>query len=69
MLILNYKSKKELKSNIGKTLKYTETSMFGDEYKPKGVVVGSNRLNSTNNEGREFFAEVTLKNNLIEKVN
>ena len=69
MLILNYKSKKELKSNIGKTLKYTETSMFGDEYKPNGVVVGSNRLNSTNNEGREFFAEVTLKNNLIEKVN
>jgi|TARA_B100001094_G_C17900830_1_gene656363 hypothetical protein len=69
MLILNYKSKKELKSNIGKTLKYTETSMFGDEYKPNGVVVGSNRPYSTNNEGREFFAEVTLKNNLIKKVN
>tara|TARA_B110001452_G_scaffold65042_1_gene51814 strand:+ start:293 stop:502 length:210 start_codon:yes stop_codon:yes gene_type:complete len=69
MLILNYKSKKELKSNIGKTLNYTETSMFGDEYKPNGVVVGSNRPYSTNNEGREFFAEVTLKNNLIKKVN
>ena len=69
MLILNYKSKKELKSNIGKSLNYTETSMFGDEYKPNGVVVGSNRPYSTNNEGREFFAEVTLKNNLIKKVN
>ena len=69
MLILNYKSKKELKSNIGKTHNYTETSMFGDEYKPNGVVVGSNRPYSTNNEGREFFAEVTLKNNLIKKVN
>ena len=69
MLILNYKSKKELKSNIGKTLNYTETSMFGDEYKPNGVVVGSNRPYSTNNEGREFCAEVTLKNNLIKKVN
>jgi len=69
MLILNYKSKKELKSNIGKTLNYTETSMFGDEYKPNGVVVGSNRPYSTNNKGREFFAEVTLKNNLIKKVN
>jgi len=69
MLILNYKSKKELKSNVGKTLNYTETSMFGDEYKPNGVVVGSNRPYSTNNEGREFFAEVTLKNNLIKKVN
>jgi hypothetical protein len=69
MLILNYKSKKELKSNIGKTLNYTETSMFGDEYKPNGVVVGSNRPYSTKNEGREFFAEVTLENNLIKKVN
>ena len=69
MLILNYKSKKELKSNIGKTLNYTETSMFSDEYKPNGVVVGSNRPYSTNNEGREFFAEVTLKNNQIKKVN
>ena len=69
MLILNYKSKKELKSNVGKTLNYTETSMFGDEYKPNGVVVGSNRPYSTNNEGREFFAEVTLKKNLIKKVN
>ena len=69
MLILNYKSKKELKSNVGKTLNYTETSMFGDEYKPNGVVVGSNRPYSTNNEGREFFAEETLKNNLIKKVN
>ena len=32
MLIFNYKSKKELKENIGKPLNYTETSMFGPEY-------------------------------------
>ena len=69
MLILNYKSKKELKDQIGRHLDYTETSMFGPEYKPDGVVVGSNRPHITNNEGREFFAEVTLKNNLIKKVN
>ena len=69
MLILNYKSKKELRENIGKFLNYTETSMFGTEYKSDGIVVGSNRPHSTNNEGREFFAEVTLKNNLIKKVN
>ena len=69
MLILNYKSKKELKEQIGRPLDYTETSMFGPEYKPDGVIVGSNRPYSTNNEGREFFAEVTLKNNLIKKVN
>ena len=69
MLILNYKSKKELKEQIGKPLDYTETSVFGAEYKPDGIIVGSNRPHSTNNKGREFFAEVTLKNNLIKKVN
>jgi len=69
MLILNYKSKKELKEQVGRPLDYTETSMFGPEYKPDGVIVGSNRPYTTNNEGREFFAEVTLKNNLIKKVN
>jgi|TARA_B110000914_G_C15404954_1_gene419064 hypothetical protein len=69
MLILNYKSKKELKEQVGKHLDYTETSMFRPEYKPDGVIVGSNRPHTTNNEGREFFAEVTLKNNLIKKVN
>ena len=69
MLILNYKSKKELRENIGKSLNYTETSMFGPEYKSDGNSVGSNRPHSTNNEGKEFFAEVMLKNNLIKKVN
>ena len=69
MLIFNYKYKKELKANIGKTLNYTETSMFGPEYKESGVLVGSNRPHSTENKGREFFAEVIIKNNLIIKVN
>ena len=69
MLILNYKSKKKLKEQVGRPLDYTETSMFGPEYKPDGIVVGSNRPHMTKNEGREFFAEVTLKNNLIKKVN
>ena len=69
MLILNYKSKKELREQAGKRLDYTETSVFGPEYKSDGIIIGSNRPNSTNNKGREFFAEVTLKNNLIKKVN
>ena len=68
MIILYYKSKKELRENIGQSLNYTETSMFGPEYKSDGTVVGSNRPHSTNNEGREFFAEVTLKNHIIQKV-
>ena len=69
MLIFNYRSKKELKANIGEKLNYTETSMFGAEYKSNGILVGSNRPHLTSNSGREFFAEVTLKNNLIVKVN
>jgi len=68
MIIFNYKSKKELKENIGQFLNYTETSMFGPEYKSDGTVVGSNRPYSTDNEGREFFAEVILKNHIIQKV-
>jgi hypothetical protein len=69
MLIFNYSSKKELKANIGKKLNYTETSVFGEQYKSNGVLVGSNRPYLTSNSGREFFAEVTIKNNLIKKVN
>ncbi len=68
MILLNYTSKKELRENIGQSLNYAETSMFGPEYKSDGTVVGSNRPHSTNNEGREFFAEVTLKNHIIQKV-
>ena len=69
MLIFNYKSKKELRENIGNKLNYTETSMFGLEYKKNGVLVGSNRPFNTCNKGKEFFAEVTIKNNIIVKVN
>ena len=69
MLIFNYKSKKQLRENIGNKLNYTETSMFGLEYKKNGVLVGSNRPFNTCNEGKEFFAEVTIKNNIIVKVN
>ena len=34
MLVFNYPSKKVLKENIGKPLRYKETSMFGAEYDP-----------------------------------
>ena len=68
MMILHYTSKKELKENIGKHLKYQETSMFGPEYKSDGTFCGSNRPSITGIKGREFFAEVTMKNDLIEKL-
>ena len=59
-----YKHKKDLKESIGKPLGYEETSMFGSEYKENGTfcVVGpSPRV-------RNWFAEVTIENNLIKKV-
>jgi len=65
MMILNYPSKKNLKENIGKTLNYTETSMFGNEFLNDGSFTGCNRPTITKNKGREFFAEVTMKEGLI----
>jgi hypothetical protein len=67
MLILNYPTKKELKAAIGQPLKYTETSMFGPEYKPDGKLCGCNRPYLTGYK-REFFANVTLVGGKITKV-
>jgi len=68
VIIVNYPSKKVLKENIGQPLNYTETSLFGDEYKSDGQFVGCNRPTITNNGGREFFAKVTMKGDKIEAV-
>ena len=67
MLIFNYDSKRALKECIGQKLRYTETSMFGAEYKPDGVLTGANRPHITG-RGREFFANVTLKDGVIIQV-
>tara|TARA_R110000744_G_scaffold204463_1_gene323252 strand:+ start:823 stop:1062 length:240 start_codon:yes stop_codon:yes gene_type:complete len=66
-MIAVYPSKKVLKENIGKPLKYRETSMFGEEYKDNGTIVVVNRPHMTG-IGHEFFAEVTMKDGLISKV-
>lgn len=67
MLIFNYPTKKELKACIGQELKYTETSIFGLEYKSNGKLVGCNRPHLTGYK-REFFANVTLVDGKITKV-
>ena len=54
MMILNYESKKQLRGNIGKELNYTETSMFGEEYKPDGKFCGCNRPHITGYK-REYW--------------
>ena len=64
-MILNYPSKKDLKENVGKPLNYTETSFFGNEFLADGTFCGCNRPTITNNKGREFFAEVTMREGLI----
>ena len=66
-LVVRYPSKKELKSHVGSPLKYTETSMFGPEYRSDGVLTVANRPHITG-MGREFFAQVTMKDGLIQKV-
>jgi len=60
----NYKTKKELKENVGKPLRYEETSVFGPEFKANGsfAVVGPSPLQ------RKWFAEVTMKDGLIYSV-
>ena len=68
MSVTGYKSKKELKESIGKPLCYEETSMFGLEYKETGSFVVAHRPYITGLSGREFFATVTMENNLISKV-
>lgn len=67
MLVFNYESKKALKENIGKPLRYIETSMFGNEYLTDGILTGANRPHITG-KGREFFAQVTMENGLIKGV-
>lgn len=66
-MVVKYESKKALKENIGKSLKYIETSLFGNEYKADGELTVANRPHITG-LGREFFATVTMKNGLIVKV-
>lgn len=66
-MILRYRSKKDLKAAIGRPLLYAETSLFGNEYTPNGKVTGCNRPHLTGFT-REFFAEVTMKDGLIAKV-
>jgi len=72
MMILNYPSKKELKENIGQKLKYTETCTdwgFPAEFMTDGTFCGCNRPHDYRGTGkREFFATVTMQDNLISKV-
>jgi hypothetical protein len=58
-----YKSKKDLKSCVGQTLRYRETSVFGMEYKANGTFAVADA-----SPKRKWFATVTMENDLIKKV-
>ena len=64
MLIANYPSKKDCKAAIGQALRHIETSMFGAEYKPDGVLFVAHRPHITG-RGREWFGQITMKAGLI----
>ena len=66
-MIFNYKSKKHLREHIGQPLNFIETSLFGPEYISNGTITGANRPHVTG-IGREFFAVVTMENDIITKV-
>jgi len=63
-----YPSKKDLKAAVGERLKYRETSMFGHEYKPDGMLTVAGRPHLYPPCKREFFANVTVKDGIITKV-
>ena len=68
MLLTGYKSKKELVASIGSPLVYKETSLFGDEYRSNGTFCGAHRPAVTGLAGREFFAEITMRDDKIANV-
>ena len=67
MIILDYPSKKALKEQVGCPLRYIETSAFGPEYRDNGSLTGANRPTVTGHKW-EFFANVTMKDGVIDKV-
>jgi len=64
MLVAKYQTKKELKTSVGKSLRYQETSLFNNEYTSDGklYVVGPGAYN------RKFYAQVVMQNGLIKSV-
>ena len=61
MIQLLYKTKKELKENVGNELEYIETSFFGEEYKSTGTITGCNKK-------RSWFANVIMQDDKIIQV-
>ena len=70
MMLVPYKSKKAMKEQeIGKKLRYTETTLGAPEYTDNGTFAVAHRPSiDLGDGGREFWAEVTMVNGKIAKV-
>ena len=68
MMLFLYPSKKVLKECVGQYLRYEETSDHWPSYKSTGLITGANRPSKTG-MGREFFANVVMRDNRIVAVN
>ncbi len=68
MLCVHYESKKALKAAVGQPLRYTETSIFGPEYRPDGRLTVAGRPHMSSVVKREFFAEITMADGRIASV-
>lgn len=60
MILFCYPSKKEAKAAVGKPLRYSETSMFGPEYKAPGKMTGAYRPSILGMGGREWFGTIEV---------
>jgi hypothetical protein len=63
MLQVFYPSKKALKEAVGQSLRYQETSFFGEEYKPTGLLYVAD-----GSPKRKWFAQVSMVEGKIAKV-
>lgn len=61
MLVAHYATKKSLKESVGKSFSYSETSLFGPEWKPNAMltVVGPDAYN------RKWYANVHVDTNNV----
>lgn len=64
MLVANYQFKKDLKAAVGEELRFTETSMYGSEFRRDGefTVVGPGAYD------RKWYATIVLEDGVIVKV-
>ena len=67
MMLLNYASKKDLKASVGEPLRYTETNDKYPDYRPDGRFWGARRPDLQGG-GREWFAEIVMKEGKIFKI-